>query len=1177
MAHALQNRVEQVRAAGSRLLWLYALARSLAAALAIVCGLCSIDYLLRLHDPLARWILSFLAIALAIGAFVKLAWPSLRTRPGLIATARRIELRFPELGERLSSSIAFLSQAESDPTAGSPDLRRAVVAEAEALAAELDFHSALNARATRRAMLGLVSAIALASLLVALSPATTGLAVARLAQPWRELAWPRRHELAFENAPEQLAKGEDFEAVLVDRRGLLPTDAQIQIRHETSGGWRTEVKSLKPVSGRVVFRHDNVSHSFEYRASGGDDDTMPWIEVAVVEPPKIMDLQIVVQPPAYANLPPRSSGQIVSALIGSKMQIRGTLDQPIRSAALQANSREVEAPAVEIGPAGRSFSAPATGSSWIVERSTTLALELTDPQGMTFGKDVRIELNAVEDRLPAISWEAPGEHSFVTARAIVPIKASVKDDVGVTAVQLRYLRPGQSDEEQVVVLYQREATQVADAGSFSNDEQQRIDFAWDLSRLAGLAAGDVLAIRLTAEDAKLQLATTTVRRVTIISEEELEHRLTIRQASILAQLSDALRVARQCREQSQSLETKLRETGEFSASERNLLQAAQHNHRQLQRLLAQTPEGAAGQISALLNDLAANHAEQHSSSQRLRELLRQVQELNQSQLPIIEQELTQAIKSAAENTAASNLGEEIVKRLVTVGARQDEVVRSLESMVGTLGQWDNFSRIAREISQVRSDQDRLASETDELKLKTVVAAAEAPPADRAAARQLSQRQLELARRLDKLQTRMEEMLTKLTADDPLSAAALADALDAARRLAIGSRMREAAARLAQVQVGQARESEQQAQDALRQLIELLSMRRDYELARNLAALRQTSGELAGLSARSTRIQAEAAQASSQPNDARQRELQRLKRELEEIAKRGQELSRRLQRLQAQRAARSVGQAAAAAARAAGTENTAAMEEQTAEAQRRLEEAQQQLAGAITQVEEELAREQLARVEQMIAGIVVRQKKVIAETQRLEGRRVGDGSLEMSEHAALKSVASEERLLADEVEQLRPQFATAAAFVFALENSAQSMRRAVVLLARGQTDDAVQDAERGALATLEQILNALRSDEEPPAGGSPQGEPNGEPQAGQGDSGGSIAEIKLLKYLQEAINARTAELEVHRARQGSLTEERQQELNGLARQQGRLADMVLELIKASAPPDDESPELFPKPK
>jgi hypothetical protein len=498
-------------------------------------------------------------------------------------------------------------------------------------------------------------------------------------------------------------------------------------------------------------------------------------------------------------------------------------------------------------------------------------------------------------------------------------------------------------------------------------------------------------------------------------------------------------------------------------------------------------------------------------------------------------------------------------------------------MVGALGQWDNFSRIAREVSQVRSDQDRLAVETDELKLKTVVATTDVPPVDRAAARQLSQRQLELARRLDKLQTRMEEMLVRLTADDPLSAAALADALDTARRLAIGSRMREAAARLALVQPGQARESEQHVQDALRQLIELLSMRRDYELARNLASLRQAASELVGQRARSAQVEADASRASSQPEAGRQRELQRLRRELDALAKSGQELGRRLQRLQAQRAATSVGQAAAAAARAAASEGAAAMEQPTIESQRRLEEAQEQLAGAIAQVEEELAREQLARVEQLIAGVASRQKNVILETTRLEGRRDSDGDLEASEQGALKSAASEQRLLADEVDQLRPRFAAAVAFELALETAAQSMRRAGVLLARGQTDEAVLDAERQGLLHLEQILKVLRDEETQPASSAPQGQPNGEQQARQEDSNGSLAEIKLLKSMQEAINARTAELETRRSRQGALTTQQQQELDSLARQQGRLADMVLEWIKASVLADDEGPELFPKPK
>ncbi|HMC09984.1 MAG TPA: hypothetical protein VKH44_01790, partial [Pirellulaceae bacterium] len=639
MSPSLPNRVQQVQTIASRLMFFHGLARFAVAVVLAITGLGFLDYLLRLHDPLARWLLSASLLATVIFAFNKLVLPSLRVHQSPIGTARRIELRFPVLRERLSSAIAFLSQSQDDPTAGSPVLRRATIAQAEAIGSGLDFRAALDHRAPRRAMLAAAAALAVAAILPSANPPAAGLAFARLIQPWRDLSWPRRHELAFEQATTRLAKGDDLELVLIDRRGILPNDLRLLIRHETPTGWRTETKQLKPLGERMIFRLENVTRGLEYRAWGGDDDTMPWTELIVVEPPKIVELQIIVEPPAYTGLAPRSEGQIVNALVGSKLRIRGKLDQPIQAATLKSASPGVSIPAAEILADRRQFQSPPRGSSWIVEQSGTFSLELTDQHGISFGKGTRIELHAVQDTPPSIAWAAPAEHTFVTAGAALPLKAVVKDDLAVRSVQLRYLRPGNSDEEQIVDLYVGQASSLPNKSAPSESESQRIDYTWDLSRLAGLVSGDVLAIRLTAEDYKPQLATTTVRRVTVISDEDLQSRIATRQAAILSQLADALRMAQQCREQSRSLEIRFRETGQVLTSDLNLLQAAQHNLRQVQRLLAGAPEGAAGQIASLLVELTANHAEQHASSQRLRDLLSQVQGLTQGQLPAIDQEL----------------------------------------------------------------------------------------------------------------------------------------------------------------------------------------------------------------------------------------------------------------------------------------------------------------------------------------------------------------------------------------------------------------------------------------------------------------------------------------------------------------------------------------------------------
>src|SRR5206468_6370628 len=133
---------------------------------------------------------------------------------------------------------------------------------------------------------------------------------------------------------------------------------------------------------------------------------------------------------------------------------------------------------------------------------------------------------------------------------------------------------------------------------------------------------------------------------------------------------------------------------------------------------------------------------------------------------------------------------------------------------------------------------------------------------------------------------------RLTADDPLAAAALADALESARRLAIVEQMRQSASRLAQLQLGQARETEQLVLDGLKQLSESLSTRRDYELARNLDALRQAAAELRGFARRGAKAEAELDAIAVQPQETRRKELERLRRELDELGKNSQQLARR---------------------------------------------------------------------------------------------------------------------------------------------------------------------------------------------------------------------------------------------------------------------------------------------
>jgi hypothetical protein len=795
MGQSLEKRVLKVQSAVSRLRILYALARFVAVVFACVLVLGLADYGLRVENPLVRWAATLMALAAVLLAYLKWVFPSLAFDREIVATARRIERHFPEFNERLSSAIAFASVPATDAAAGSLSLRHNVLAEAEAISTGLDFGIAIDLRPATRAVFTAAIIVGLTALIAASNYSLASLAVARLVQPWRELDWPRRHQLAFVDAPSRIGKGSDFHITLIDQRGRLPANTEILMRYETPPGWRIDTKSLKPVGERVMYLQSNVTQGFEYRARGGDDNTMPWKKLEVVEPPKITDLEVEVQSPAYSGQEPHSQGRIVTALSGSQLRVFGRLDNPVRSVIVYAEPANDGAPDTQISVDGQSFTAPASDLPWTVQESGSIRIAIVDEHGLTHAQVETIEIHAVPDHSPSITWELPLSHSEVSAGAKIRIKAAVKDDLAISSVKLSFQRLKVDKEETI------------DLGS--NDVADRsIDCWWTLSSVKDLKPGDEVVLWLSAEDSKGQMTISTVRRLTVISDKQLTERIAVDQGDILSGLIYASRLAHKARDKTRSLQSRLESVGEVTAEDLASLQAAIYQHRQLERELAKTPAGLAGQIAKLLDEIATNNVDGQSTTRSLNEIAERLQDLNEGLLPGIDRELTESSKTKAR--------EEVVARLNRAAVQQDHVIGVLEDIIGQMAVSDAVTRIAQHVEQIREDQEQLAAETDQLKLKTIIADSDTLQANQTAAQQQSAQQLDLARRFDKLQAGLQESALQIENNDP-TAKEIKTALDIARRLSLGSRMREAASRLSQNQLSEAQRLEQEVLKGLQQL------------------------------------------------------------------------------------------------------------------------------------------------------------------------------------------------------------------------------------------------------------------------------------------------------------------------------------------------------------------------
>jgi hypothetical protein len=1176
---AIQQRIEAIRrrVAGVQTAqaWGWTVATSLAAAL--VAG--GIDAAFRLRAWPLRLLLTAAVIAVIVWAVRRWLVPWWHSSYSDVQIARRLERVFPQFGERLSSALAFLQQDSADPREGSLELRRAVIAEAEAIAADVPLESCVDTRQRNRAMAAVVALAAMTLLLLALEPATFSRATARLVWPWGGPAWPPRHSLELVKAPAAVALGESFEVEVVDRNGHLPTDAQITLQFDEPHR-RYERHPLQQRGDRLVFRIEQTLQPFRYRVTGGDDDSLPWHELLVVQPPKLTDLVSQVQPPAYSGLKPERGGRLIKLLAGSVLSVAGKLDRPASAVQLRAEGVE-HLPELVLAPDHLSFAMP-PGADWQPPKSAHVWIEVVDETGSVTGREGPLELQVIADAPPTISWDQPADHSAFTSQALVPVAAMVKDDIAVQRVELRYAIIGsEAMTPQTIVLFERSQPETKSLGE---GDSQAVSYAWDLSLLRLTQKETALSLQLVAYDFHQQETLSPPRRITLISPQELHNRLVQRQGAILEQLGDVLRIQRQARTLIQEVAARQADEGKWQPRDLDVLQSAELQQRQVQRFLKNPDDGLNRQIELLLAELHSNRMSDDGIASRMQSLLKQVRQLNDDILPPLEEELAAALKSArlrfekARNgNDATDCAEELLP-LESINEHQDRAVAALEAMLGELAQWDSFSRIAREVGLLKQEQQKLREQADGVRVALALAQRDGEPLN--LARQTAQRQLEAARQFDKLQQRMEALLTRLQDNDPLAAGSLADALDVAQRLAIGGQMRSAARQLQDTKAGNAVQTQDQILAGLSEILDRLASRRDQDAKRQLAALTAAAGELDQLTARSENLTREAALAKGS-QDPLKRQLQRLTKDAQRLAKEVKDLGRKLERLQANPPAESIkraGQSLAQGGQSAAGGDGATAEQQIKSALEDLQNAKKQLQQEIQRAQADLVREQLARLETELAGLLKRQQNLLAETQRLDTARQMHGKLSPSQLISLRNLSDEQGLLAEAVQQSSEAFSSGEAFELALRGVIQAMLRAQRSLARSQTDATTQTAQQLAIARLQQLLDAARSQAQQPEDEAAPPPGQEQPEDGQAEVR-SIGELKLLESLQLEINRRTAELEAARPQDGQFTAEQLDELAELAEEQGKLAQIVLDLIHkpADATEDASAPQPPAEPK
>ncbi len=389
------------------------------------------------RDMRAVQLLSLLAI---LGAITwRFLIQPLRVPIRLPDLARLVEKVNPELHSRLLSAVDFMTGRNAPTT--SPALMASVVAEAEREIGDVRLQGTLDhARARRRGLL-VLSCVAALSVLFFTSGETMGLWFRRNVL-LENVDWPRRHSLIIEGLEDgvlQVPRGDDLTVTARVEEGYQPP-LQVFIDYELAGDVSGREQMVSTRSDAVRFAHtfERVNRNMRCRIGGGDARPDPF-QVKVVERPRVSNVVIEIEPPAYTgqeSFSLREGQTVVEALRGSRIHFRISTQREVSRANLV---RQLAGEELVIGPAER-LSATEYQASDLPPESTTYFFDLADAEGMTNRSDrvapVRFSVRMLADRPPQVKMKIRGAGEMLTPVAVLPIEMEFNDVYGLAEVGL---------------------------------------------------------------------------------------------------------------------------------------------------------------------------------------------------------------------------------------------------------------------------------------------------------------------------------------------------------------------------------------------------------------------------------------------------------------------------------------------------------------------------------------------------------------------------------------------------------------------------------------------------------------------------------------------------------------------------------------------------------------------
>lgn len=417
-----------------RLLFVRGLFATLAVALSCLLVIMVIDMTVTLFSEPIRWALSLLGLAATLWTAWWYLIRPLSRKFTLTHIARILEIRHPELQERISTAVELMSSEDPESIRGSEELIAAVVDSAvidvEAVDPKVEFGAAKVSRFVKIAAV----AILLLAVLFLIWPNQAGTLLMRAVAPFLNVGNAWADTLTVTPGDARVPIGDPVTIEMTVQHEKLRR-AEIR-RRLADGSESVERMNLEETRADGVKKFSvtfpSVMEDFEYRVRAGSA-LSEFYRIEAVPRPEVKTLTLRYDYPGYTGRAPEEflsdTGEIAT-LAHSRVTVRAGLNKAAAKGSLHINREPIATEGrIDGNTVAWDFELlPGTEGLW--------RMHLEDENGF---KNVPSDHNirAIPDQAPQVAIHSPaGPEMRVRPSELVPFRYEITEDYGFGEVEL---------------------------------------------------------------------------------------------------------------------------------------------------------------------------------------------------------------------------------------------------------------------------------------------------------------------------------------------------------------------------------------------------------------------------------------------------------------------------------------------------------------------------------------------------------------------------------------------------------------------------------------------------------------------------------------------------------------------------------------------------------------------